>query len=202
MKHKSETTKVYESFPDYFDNKFEEYKEIYAQPQLKKAISLFPKNAKILDLGCGPGNHAEFFKQKGFDVLCADISKNFLEMCRKKGLKTIEMDFENITLPNNSFDVVWAYASLLHAPKKNLPAILNKIKDILKSKGLLFISMKEGKGEGFVQFKKGGKRWFSLYTKEELEELLKKEFSLIDNWTIRFNEEKSFIAYLYKKLPS
>lgn len=89
MGYKKETKKTYDENADYFDQKFEEYKEKYMKQQFEKAISLFPENARILDLGSGPGNHAKLFHEKGFDVLCLDISEKSLEKCREKGLKTI-----------------------------------------------------------------------------------------------------------------
>jgi|SRR3989344_2368309 len=200
MDYKEETINVYDKFSEYFDKKFEEYKEKYMKSQLEECISLFPKNAKILDLGSGSGNHSIFFKQKGFDVLCLDISKELLKKCRDKGLKTIEMDIENFNFPENSFDVVWAYTSLLHIKKEQLPKVLQKIKDILKEKSFFFISLEEGKGENFIKFKEGGKRWFALYEKEEIEKLLKKDFTILESWKVIIEKKKKvFIDFLCKK---
>ena len=229
MNYKTETLKVYEEFPDYFNEKFEEYASKYIKGIMEEVCSVIPKNSKIFDLGSGSGNHAIFLKNKGFDVTCFDISEKMLQKCKEKGLKTIKGDFENINIPKNSLDVVWAYTSLLHVPKSNVPDIIDKISTILKKNGYLVLSLKEGIGEGFVDFKKGGKRWFSLYKHEEIFKLLNNKFEIIKNWRVQIidnsgnypknsqnslmdnsekqifinriihNENKTFLDYLCKK---
>ena len=197
--YKEETLKVYDQFPDYFNEKFDEYLNKYIKNELDSIMLNFPANVKILDVGSGPGNHAAYLNQRGFDVLCLDISEKFLEMCKERGLKTIRMDFENLTFPEESFDVVWAYTSLLHIPKTNLPAVLNRIDKILNKDGFFVISMKEGNGEGFVEFE-DGKRWFSLYQQTEIESLLKDRFSIAGKWKVSTTRGKVFLDYLCKKL--
>lgn len=109
------------------------------------------------------------------------------------------MDFENLSLPEKSFDVVWAYTSLLHVPKSKVPAIIRKIKGLLRKEGFFLISLKEGKGEGFLEFRSGTRRWFSLYTEKEMKGLLKKDFKVIKSWRVRTENNKVFIDYLCKK---
>lgn len=197
MDYKEETTKVYDRFPEYFDEKFESYLN-YAKKNFDKVISFFPENAKILDLGSGIGNHALYLKERGFDVICADISNEMLNICKKKGLKTIKMDLEKIDFPSESFDVVWAYTSLLHLQKKNIENVLKDIKNILKKEGLFFVGFKEGREEGFVEFKEWGRRWFSLFEHNEVVKLLEKDFQIIDSWKIHI-EGKTFLDYLCRK---
>lgn len=195
MDYKEETCKVYDLFPDYFDDKFGEYTNEVIKGELHEVILRFPKSAKILDLGSGPGNHALFFEKNGFDVLCLDISDKMLAKCKEKGLKTIKMDIEKLSFPRGSFDVIWAYTSLLHLPKSNLPKVLKKIKNILNDNGLFMISLKEGSDEGIVVFEKGGKRWFSCYTEKEIRELLNKDFKVLKNWRVSVSD-KIFLDYL------
>lgn len=44
-----------------------------------------PKNAKILDLACGPGRHAVELTKKGFDVTGLDFDKQFLNLAQEIG---------------------------------------------------------------------------------------------------------------------
>lgn len=200
MDYKEETQKVYDKFPEHFDLKFGEYSNIIKE-ELEETIKLFPPNSKILDLGSGSGNHALFFKNKGFDVLCLDISDGMLSKCREKGLKTIKMDFEELEFPEKSFDVVWAYTSLLHISKEKTFKVVDKISFILKDNGFLMISFKEGIGEGAVDFRLGGKRWFSLYTDEEIRQLLEKDFIILKNWKnpVPNKSDKVFLDYFCRK---
>ncbi len=49
------------------------------------ALLDLPKNARILDVGCGPGRHALALIERGFMVTGIDVSKRFLEIARDRG---------------------------------------------------------------------------------------------------------------------
>lgn len=195
MNYKEETTKVYDLFPEYFDEKFAEYSNEVIKEELDYIAKMFSKRPTLLDLGSGPGNHALYFKQKGIDVLCADISDEMLKKCKDKGLKIVKADFEKLSFPINSFDIVFAYSSLSHAPKNKMPKILNDINNILKDSGVFAISLKEGKLEGFLDFSKGGKRWFSLYSDNEIRNLLGVHFKIIKTWKVQISN-KVYLDYI------
>jgi SAM-dependent methyltransferase len=44
------------------------------------------------------------------------------------------------------FDGIWAIASLLHIPRKEILKVLKKLYDVLRPKGILVTSMKSGDG--------------------------------------------------------
>lgn len=87
------------------------------------------------------------------------------------------MDFENLSLPKNSFDGIWASASLLHVPRKNLLRVLKEINLVLKKDGLFFSLFRVGEGEKLTQEKRGNailERFYAYYKPDEIETLLKK----------------------------
>ena len=47
----------------------------------------------------------------------------------------------------NEFDGVWAYASLLHVPRKEIDDVLERIILALRPEGICYLSSKEGDGE-------------------------------------------------------
>ena len=199
MDYKEETKRVYDGFPEFFDEKFGRYASDFIKDKLEYVCTKFQKESKILDLGSGPGNHALFFKEKGYNVLCLDNSDSMLKKCREKGLETIKMDFEELDLPKKEFDVVWAYTSLLHIPKNNLSKVLSEIYQVMKDDGFFLLSLKEGRGEDFKEFSEGGRRLFSLYEDEEVRGFLKDKFVVIDNWKVPVEKGKNFMDYLCKK---
>jgi len=79
----------------------------------------------------------------------------------------------NLNFPENTFDGLWACASFLHIPKNQAKNTLLGFKRVLKSNGLLFMSLKQGFGEKLVREKefKENKRFFALYTEEEIKNL-------------------------------
>lgn len=137
--------------------------------------------AEVLDLGSGPGRYAQYLQQHGLQPLCFDFSLDMLELCEDKGLLTMRGDLENLPFAPATFDGVWAHTSLLHMPKKNLPPVLGKIRQILRDDGIFHCSMKEGDFEGWKKSEKYGdsERFFSLYSDDELRSVLTPHFDIV-----------------------
>jgi SAM-dependent methyltransferase len=122
---------------------------------------------RILDAGCGSGRDSRAFKQHGYSVVAIDASK---EMCRRASellsQEVWQMKFDEISF-EDEFDGIWACASLLHVPEKELPAIMKKLKKALTDKGVLYASFKYG--EGTVM---RGERTFVDFTEDTLRDFL------------------------------
>jgi SAM-dependent methyltransferase len=112
-------------------------------------LKLLKPGAMILDLGCGSGRDSLAFKQLGYKVTAVDGSPEFAAYAEKLiGQKVICATFSNLELSNGSYNLVWACASLLHVPYKELPAIIKKISGFLKPEGIFYMSFKYGTFEG------------------------------------------------------
>jgi ubiquinone/menaquinone biosynthesis C-methylase UbiE len=143
----------------------------------KEFISFLKPDAKILDIGCGPGRDAKIFSNKGFNVVGIDISKNMLQIARKNAPKAKfkQTDLLNMDFQKCFFDAIWFEAALLVIQKKDAIKVLKNIRRILKKEGIFYVSVKEGKGEDFEFDKRYNVTKFkAYYTKTELEILLKK----------------------------
>ncbi len=172
---------------------------------LKKEIILFLKNVKgkkILDLGSGPGEQSLIFKQKGFQPICVDFSESMIKLCKEKGLKAYKMDMQNLDFKDNYFDAVLAYTSIMHLPKKKIPNIFKKISKLLKKDGIFYIGMIEGNFEGLKPEKNDEslKRYWSLYNRKELEQLLSKNFEITHESKIKYSKNYTFLNFMCKKI--
>ena len=95
-------------------------------------------------------------------------------LCRERGLIALEGDILSLPCTNDSFAGVWAYTSLLHIPKADMPRALTEIRRVLTREGVLGLGMIEGDGEEYRHnLGAGFPRLFAYYQKHELEELLK-----------------------------
>jgi SAM-dependent methyltransferase len=127
----------------------EEYYKIVTSfeilPELEQFINLIPKKGNILDLGCGPGHHSRVFVDNGFTVEGIDLSTEMIAIAKKEvtGANFQVMDILDFNFEKESFDGIWASASLLHIPKKNLKSVLNELKRALAKEGALYISLKK-----------------------------------------------------------
>ena len=115
-------------------------------------LSPLPKDKKldILDLGCGPGRDVNYFKSLGHRPVGLDGSEIFCDMARKyTGCEILHQKFLCLDLPKDSFDGVFANASLFHVPSQELPKVLKDLYISLRAGGILFLSNPRGEGEGW-----------------------------------------------------
>lgn len=141
--------------------------------------SKFPEGSSILDIGCGGGRDSLFLANKGFLITGIDFSEKLIEIVKKRvpSGRFLVMDFEKLSFPQNSFDGIWACASLYHLPKENLLGVLKKINLVLKKGGLFFSLFRVGEGERFTKEKRGNailERFGAYYYPKELDALLVK----------------------------
>lgn len=113
----------------------------------EKFLKHIPVGGTILDLGCGSGRDTKHFLSKGYEVTAVDGS---IELCKiasaYTGINVQHLLFEDLDY-DNTFNGVWACASLLHVPKLELSAVFKKIAKALKKGGYLYVSFKYGTEE-------------------------------------------------------
>lgn len=198
MEYRDETRKAYDRYAQKFADKFKEYAKNYPLPADFFLEHLEGK--KILDLGAGAGDHALYFKEKGYDVLCGDISERMVEMCRKKGLRAEVMDIENMEVEGKSYNGVWAYTSLLHIPRDKVPEVIKEIAGILRPNGIFALAVKQGEGEGFESSEKypGERRWFTYFTDEEIRGMTDSLFEILKFSSTEVADGDVFLNYIFK----
>ena len=141
----------------------------------EKFLSLLPKGAHILDLGCGSGRDSLCFVQKGFQVTAVDGSEELAKFAGELiGQEVVVSDFKDLVLPTASFDAIWASASLLHVHSEALPGILAKVIDLAKPGAIFYMSFKYGDYEG----ERTGRYYTDLNEERFAEFLLKSGRSL------------------------
>lgn len=169
------------------------------QDSLDRFTELLPEGGSILDLGCGSGRDSAYFISCGFDVTAMDASE---EMCSLASIHIgqdvlqmsfAEMDFDEV------FDGIWACASLLHVPSKEMDVIMSKVIKSMKRNGILFMSFRYGEFEG----ERDG-RYYTDYQTRTLKELIARfeELDLIEikkSEDIRPNKVNLWINALIRK---
>jgi SAM-dependent methyltransferase len=137
--------------------------------------------ARILDVGCGSGVKSEYLIAHGFKVTGIDISKNLLAIAKREVPegKFSLCSMYDLDSMEETFDGVFAQASLLHIPRKDASAVIQKMSGRLTKGGLLYVAVKgvcKGKPlEEVVKEENYGytyERFFSYFSMDELEEYL------------------------------
>lgn len=139
--------------------------------------SMLPNGARVLDAGCGPGQKARFFEDRGAHVLGIDFSEKLLEIARQASPASEFrlLDLRHISTLIEQFDGVFAQASLLHIPKADAFPVIEGLVARLVTGGLLYIAVKAlrpgSREEEIVTEHDYGydyERFFSYFTMDEL----------------------------------
>ncbi len=127
------------------------------------------RKPKILDVGAGSGRDTLYFLNKGLDVVAFDGSREVAKLASEKiGRPVLVCSIEDMPW-EGEFDGVWAMASLLHLPKKDMPmGIKNCLRALKPSGGKFFGSLKVGEGEAYDEMG----RFFSYYQPEEIKNII------------------------------
>ncbi len=155
------------------------YAKEFSKPSeyIDEFLTQLPKNGKILDVGCGVGVDAGYMALKGFEVVGVDLSGGMLKLARQK-FPQINFQLEDIRkfdLIPDLFDGVLASCSLNYIPKKDIPRLIKKFYQTLKTNGLIYIALQAGKSEEiFINepLKPDEKLFLNIISLDEIKNLL------------------------------
>lgn len=194
------TLKYYEDNAKAF---VESTRAIDMQSLYEPFLSLLPKNAHILDAGCGPGRDTLYFLNHGYRVTAFDASETMVSMAAQlTSLPVLRLYFQQIEF-KEGFDAIWACASLLHVSRHEMNDVIGRIVRSLKPGGAFYASFKYGNGESI----RNG-RFFNDYDEQSFDELIRNYSSieLLRTWrTLDIRQDRmgeSWLNVLMKKLDS
>jgi len=141
-----------------------------------------PPGARVLDVGCGPGWDAERLRELGLRACGLDRSRGMLAVARSCGVPLLLGDMRALPVRDGALDGLWVCASFLHLPKRDAPRALGAFRRALRPGGVLYVGVKQGEGERWVEYG-AGSRFFAFYSEEELDALLAAHgFALLAGW--------------------
>lgn len=156
---------------DYYESNAKEYFKKTVNVNFAETRAAFLDNledgAYILDFGCGSGRDAKAFKDAGYRVDALDGSA---ELCRLASdyakMEVKHMRFTDFH-EKETYDGIWACASLLHLPYDALKEVVGRLCAGLKENGILYASFKYGNFEGVREG-----RYYTDFNEEKTERLL------------------------------
>jgi ubiquinone/menaquinone biosynthesis C-methylase UbiE len=94
---------------------------------------------KILDLGCGDGQHLEYLAQRlpKNNLFATEISQIRVNRVRKKGFNCKKVDGVELPFDSNFFDAIIFFEVIEHIPEKEVGLLLKEFHRVLKPKGLV-----------------------------------------------------------------
>ncbi len=164
-KQDSDTLKFYnDNAADYFKaTKDGDMSEAY-----NRFLMLLPKEAFILDFGCGSGRDSKYFIEHGYRVTAIDGSKELCILASKYIGRDVQcMKFDELS-DESKYDGIWACSSILHVEREELPRILQKMLRAIKDNGVIYTCFKIGDKEVIQEGK-----YYNYLTRSIFEELLR-----------------------------
>lgn len=137
----------------------------------------------VLVPACGEGRHSRYLSDQGADVTSFDLSESMLDIARSNDPAGLyyNKDLRAVSDFKTTFDGIWACACLYHLTKKEFQKCIQDMRSLLNPAGVLFLNMKIGTGEKYIEIprdgypggdkarqKLAGNRYYSFYTREEL----------------------------------
>lgn len=139
-----------------------------------------PKNARVVEIGCGDGRDAKDIVNKCEYYIGFDISVAMTEIAQQNvpSAEFVVADAVTFNFPND-LDIVFAFASLLHLDKGELKVVLDRVYDALRPDGVIFLSLKYRSAyESEIKKDQFGERLFFFYNEETITTLAGDRFKL------------------------
>ena len=95
------------------------------------------KGKKLLEVGCGSGQQAVYFASLGAIVTGIDVSSKSIATQSPVGnLSVLRMDAESMRFPDESFDLIYINALLMHVDKEK---VISECRRVLRKGGKIIV---------------------------------------------------------------
>lgn len=161
---------------------------------LDRFCKCFSGDQIICDIGCGPGEIANYIDSKGKKVVGIDISENMIEEAKKL---SPNIDFKvgdmfSLDIADSMFQGITSFYAIVNFSYKDIKSIFDEYYRVLNNSGLLLISFHTGENrESVPDFFGSGKPLDFYYLNEnKILNLLK---------TTGFEVEEAIVRFPYKE---
>lgn len=173
--------------------------------------SIEKPNAKLLEIGCGPGNITQYLvaKRPDFDVFGIDIAPNMVELARENNptARFAVMDSRQIGNLDTKYDGIIAGFCVPYLSQAESNQLISDACDLLNDNGLLYLSFVEGDPDksGF-KAGSGGRVYFHYHRLDDLQSQLNRfKFGEVNvfkvKWKISATEFDMHTILTAKKCP-
>ncbi len=144
----------------------------------QRFLELLAPDSLVLDLGCGSGRDSRFFLEAGHRIVAVDPVDAIAESATEYLGQPVRVQKAEELEETNTYDGIWACASLLHIPRSRIEATFTIICKALKPGGIWYMSFKRGETE----YQDHKQRFFNNYTIPLMEQVLRQypQLSIID----------------------
>ena len=153
------------------------------------------EKAKILEIGCGPGNIAKYIlsRRPEFDLFGIDIAPNMIELAKINNptASFAAMDCREIDSIKTKFDAIVCGFCLPYLSQADSQKLITDSYHLLNESGLIYMSFVEGdpRKSGFQISSSGDRSYFYFHDLEDLKtQLIKNKFEVLKIFKVEFKK--------------
>jgi trans-aconitate methyltransferase len=165
---------------------------------LERLVLPLPAGARILDVGCGPGEPITAdLARRGFRLIGLDASERMLELARRAvPAATFLLGDMRTADPAGPFDALVAWDSVFHIPRAEHRRVFARFRSWLCPRGRLLVSL-GGSGEaGFTSQMHGETFFYSGHERAEALRMITRAGFQIEHWEEDDPSSRGHIAVL------
>ncbi|HEX4877648.1 MAG TPA: class I SAM-dependent methyltransferase [Chitinophagaceae bacterium] len=193
MDNYKETFETWDKVASLYQDKFMDL-DLYNETYDFICHTITKAGAKILDVGCGPGNITRYLlsARPDFDIAGIDIAPTMIALAKKNNPTagfTI-MDIRQIDKIKTTYDGIICGFCLPYLSHTDCPKLITDCYSLLNEEGLIYISFVEGNPDksDFKTTGSGDRTFFYYYSLDDLTGLLSKNnFDLLKTFTVGYN---------------
>jgi SAM-dependent methyltransferase len=131
-------------------------------------VAALPPTAVVADIGCGPGRDLAELRARGVTVFGFDLSWGMLRAGPMPAV--VQADMTRLPVRSAALDGIWCAASFLHVPRELGAATLAGFARVVRTGGVLHLSVAEGSAEGVepARYGSNGDLWVVQRDEAEL----------------------------------
>ncbi len=160
--------------------------------------SITKDRAKILEMGCGPGNITKYLlsARPDFDIFGIDIAPAMIELAKKNNptARFAIMDLRQIDEIKTKYDAIICGFCLPYLSQTDSQKLITDCYSLLNEEGLVYISFVEGSPDesDFKTASSGDRTFFYYYRLDDLiQQLSKNNFHPLRIFTVDFKRKET-----------
>ncbi len=179
MKRYEETAGTWNKIASAYQEKFM-HLDLYNSTYDSICETITKENARLLEVGCGPGNITKYLlsKRPDLNILGIDVAPNMIGLAKKNNPSANfeVMRCQQISELPIKYDGVIAGFCIPYISEEDCEKLIADSFNLLKENGLLYLSFVEGNPEnsGFQSNSAGDRIFFNFYRLQELTNIVSK----------------------------
>ena len=191
MDRYKETFETWNKLASLYQDKFMDL-DLYNETYDFVCNSITRVNAKVLEIGCGPGNITKYLlsQRPDFDIFGIDISPNMIELAEKNNptAKFAVMDSRQINSLEKKYDGIIGGFCLPYLSKTESKELISHSYELLNDNGLIYLSFVEGDpAKSDFKVSGAGRVFFHFHNLGDIkEQLVGTNFDEIETFKVKY----------------